>query len=68
MEQVFSYDIPGYIARKNLNQLIEKNYFIPQGAYLNRIGRNSRMYVDNYYMQAGNLHNIEGLIERLRNL
>lgn len=68
MTQKYTYDIPGYMTRKNLVQLIERNYFIPQGAYLNRISRNNRMDADNYYLQAGNLHTIDGLIERLRAL
>ncbi|MCK6208354.1 hypothetical protein KZX50_23250 [Bacillus infantis] len=68
LAQEFTYDIPGYMTRNNLVQLIERDYFIPQGAYLNRMGRNNRMDADNYYMQAGNLHLIDGLIERLRAL
>ncbi|PGS54241.1 hypothetical protein [Bacillus sp. AFS041924] len=68
MEQEFTYDIPGYMTRNDLVQLIENNYFIPQGAFLNRIGPNNIMDADNYYIQAGNLHNIQELIEMLQNL
>lgn len=67
IRQEFSYDIPGYMTRNNLTQLIDSNYFIPQGAYLNRIGRNNRIDANNYYMQAGDLQPINGLIDRLRN-
>lgn len=68
MEQKFSYDIPGYMTRNDLIQLIRENYFIPQGAYLNRIGKNNRMDADNYYLQAGNLHHIDNLVQILRQI
>lgn len=68
MRQEFSFDIPGYITHRNLVQLIERDYFIPQDAYLNRIHKNNKMDADNYYIQTGDMHPINKLIERLQNL
>ncbi|MFZ3198844.1 MAG: hypothetical protein WA181_22055, partial [Bacillus mycoides] len=66
MEQEFSYDIPGYITRQDLIQMIGRNYFIPQGAYLNRISGNNKLDANNYYLQTGNLDDISNLITSLQ--
>ncbi|SDO03281.1 hypothetical protein SAMN05518871_109154 [Psychrobacillus sp. OK028] len=68
MQQEYSYDIPGYITNRNLVQLIENNYFIPQGAYLNVIHEKNKMDADNYYIQTGHMHPINRLIKILQNL
>ncbi|QCT43468.1 hypothetical protein FORC086_05065 [Bacillus cereus] len=62
----FSYDIPGYITRQDLIQMIQRNYFIPQGAYLNRISKNTKLDANNYYLQTGNLNDISNLITSLQ--
>lgn len=66
INESFSYELTGYITRNNLIQMIEQNYFIPKNAFLNN--KKNRMDADNYYIQVGNLHNIQGLIDSLKNL
>ncbi|MFS0655105.1 hypothetical protein [Bacillus sp. 179-C3.3 HS] len=68
MQQEYSYDIPGYISHNNLVQIIENDYFIPQGAFLNRIDDRNKMDADNYYFQAGFMHPTDRLINRLKDL
>lgn len=53
--QHWKYDIPGFILRQDLIHIIHEKQIIPQGAKLN--GRKS-MDASNYYVQAGNLHDI----------
>lgn len=68
VRQKFSYDILGYMTKNGLIRLIRDNYFIPQGAYLNRISKNNRMEASNYYIQTGNLDPIADLTEILRKI
>ena len=58
----WEYDIPGYIDREFLVRVINNRNIIPQGVLLN--GR-TRMDAENYYVQSGDMSNIEGLIEIL---
>lgn len=64
----YTYDIPGYISRDDLIHIIKENYYIPQNAYLNRIEEKNKMDADNYYIQAGNLYDINELIKKLKKL
>lgn len=64
----FSYDIPGFMTNNTLIHLIKNHYFIPQGAYLNILSDKNIMDADNYYIQSGDLADINELIQRLQNI
>lgn len=59
----FTYDIAGWCTTNSLIHIMKNNYFLPQNSLLN--GK-IKMDADNYYIQAGNLRNMEELIERLK--
>lgn len=67
-EKVFTFDIPGFISRKTLIYLIKNNYLIKQNGYINRITKKNRLDAENYYIQAGNLHDIKILIDHLKRI
>lgn len=56
--QSWKYDVPGYITRQDLQQIISKHLLIPRGAMLN--GK-TRLDAENYYIQAGDLRPIDTL-------
>jgi hypothetical protein len=56
--QSWKYDVPGYITRQDLQQIISKHLVIPRGAMLN--GK-TRLDAENYYIQAGDLRPIDTL-------
>jgi hypothetical protein len=58
----WDYDIPGYITRELLKEAIIKKYILPKNSMLN--GK-TKMDAENYYIQAGDMLNIEKLIEHL---
>lgn len=58
-----AFDIPGYITRENLICLIDNGFVIRRGEKLNG---STIMDADNYYCQAGDMHNIEKLTEEIR--
>ncbi|OCA86020.1 hypothetical protein A8F94_14345 [Bacillus sp. FJAT-27225] len=64
-EYEYTFDIPGYMSRRTLIEMIRRNYFIPKGAYLNKIYKKNLIDANNYYIQTGNLKNIKGLIDDL---
>lgn len=51
----WNYDIPGFITHNDLVKVIKENFIIPQNALL---GKNTRMDAENYYVQSGDLKNI----------
>jgi hypothetical protein len=57
------YDVPGYITKDDLIYIINNGYILPKGSMLN--GK-MRMDAENYYIQSGNLRNIEDLVEILK--
>ena len=59
-QQKWSYDYVGYITNKDLKQIINQGNIIPQGALLN--GK-MPMDAENYYVQAGDMRNMESLKE-----
>lgn len=52
----WNYDIPGFITHNDLVKVISENFIIPQNALL---GSKTRMDAENYYIQAGDLKNID---------
>lgn len=63
LSQTWSYDIPGFITKDQLIYAINNNYVIKQGAMLN--GR-IPMDAENYYIQSGDMININELKELIR--
>lgn len=58
MSRQWTYNYVGYITRDDLRYIIENQYIIPKNAMLN--GR-VRMDADNYYVQAGDMRDINSL-------
>ena len=54
----WEYDIPGFITRDDLKDIIKDKQIIAQGAFLN--GK-MRMDAENFYCQAGDMHPIKTL-------
>lgn len=57
----WSYDSPGFIKHSELVQAIDNNFIIPKGALLN--GK-TRMDAENYYIQAGDMHDVNMLFKK----
>ncbi len=62
MSLEWEYDMPGYIKNADLAIIIKHKYLIPKGALLNGA---TRMDAENYYIQAGDLRPIDGLLSEL---
>lgn len=62
LNEDWSYDIPGYITNDELVYVINNDFVLPQGSML---GEKTRMDAENYYVQAGDMHDIDELIDRL---
>ena len=58
----WSYDIPGYINNNQLKYIISNNFIIPKGAIL---GKYTKMDAENYYIQTGDMTNINYLFKEL---
>lgn len=58
ISQEWTYDVPGYITRDDLKEIISEGHIIRKGAILN--GR-TRIDANNYYVQTGDLRKIETL-------
>lgn len=63
MSEIWNFDIPGYITRDDLRNIIENAYIIPQGAMLN--GK-MRMDASNFYIQAGDMRSMEDFIKKMQ--
>lgn len=61
-EEKWEYDVPGYITRDDLKQIINDGFILPQKALLN--GKVS-MDATNYYVQSGDMRDFEALIPNL---
>lgn len=59
----FVCDIPGYILHKDLIYIIENKYILPQKSFLN--GK-IKMDAENYYIQSGDMKNINELTTLLK--
>jgi len=60
--ELWSYDVPGYISNNELKILIGKQQIIPQNALLN--GKIT-MDAENYYEETGNLNDCRELIKNI---
>ena len=58
-----AFDIPGYITGEDLIYLINNRFVIRRGERLNA---STVMDAENYYCQAGDMHNIEKLMEEIK--
>ncbi len=61
-KEKWEYDLPGYITRNDLKQIIADNFILPQKALLN--GK-IPMDAANYYVQSGDMRDFEALIPNL---
>ncbi|WP_289665545.1 hypothetical protein [Flavobacterium panacagri] len=59
---VWEFDIAGYCSHQDLKNTINNNDVLPQNAMLNQY---TKMDVSNYYIQSGDLHPIDGLVQLL---
>nr|DAD64671.1 MAG TPA: hypothetical protein [Caudoviricetes sp.] len=59
MAKSWTFDIPGYVTREDLIQIINGEYIIPCGSMLN--GK-TRMDATNYYIQSGDLRDLNSFI------
>jgi len=57
------YDIPGYITKEDLIFIINNNYILPKNSLLNG---SVKMDAENYYVQSGDMREINGLIKTLQ--
>jgi hypothetical protein len=62
--QIWRFDIPGYLTHKDLVNIITDKQCLPQGAQLNN---KITMDADNYYVQSGDLRSLEKLISEMKN-
>lgn len=58
----WTFDIPGYISNKDFVYIINKEFRIPKGSLLNK---STKIDASNYYVQAGDLRNINVLCKLL---
>lgn len=58
--QKWEYDYAGYISHDELVYMIRNQYVLPQGSLLNG---GTRMDAENYYVQAGDMHEMDTLKE-----
>lgn len=65
INEKWNYDIVGYISRVDLINIINSNIVINKGEFLN--GK-TKMDADNYYIQAGEMRNINELINIIGNI
>lgn len=62
--RTWKYDIPGFIYHSELVRMISEGRIIPQNAILNynpNYSKQTVMDAENYYFQAGNMHNSKEL-------
>ena len=58
-KEEFEFDIPGFLTKFDIQELIQNRLIIPQNTMLN--GK-TRMDAENYYCQSGNLRDISSLV------
>lgn len=62
VEKEWEYDVVGFITKDDLCYIIKNDYILPKGSFLN--GK-QKMDADNYYVQSGDMRNINSLKEML---
>lgn len=63
MTERWTFDIPGYVTREYLIQIINKGFILPCVSMLN--GK-TRMDASNYYIQSGDMRNVNSFIRARR--
>jgi len=63
IESNWEFEITGYMNNGDLRKIINNGLIIPQNATLNRF---TKMDAKNYYIQAGDLKNINNLIKEIK--
>lgn len=58
----WKYDFAGFISLDELQYIIRNRLILPQGAMLNR---RTKMDAENYYVQAGDMHEISEFLEAI---
>jgi|TARA_Y100000310_G_scaffold232543_1_gene235382 hypothetical protein len=56
-------DIAGFVTQDDIVYVINNDYILPQGSYLNRF---TRMDAENYYVQSGDMKKMDELIKILK--
>ena len=59
MAESWTFDIPGYVTREDLVQIINEGFILPRGSMLN--GK-TPMDASNYYIQSGDMRSLESFI------
>lgn len=60
----WAYDIPGFITKEDLCDLIADGYILPKNSYLSLNGKKyTRMDAENYYVRAADMHSLSQLPE-----
>lgn len=59
MSESWTFDIPGYVTREDLIQIINEGFILPRGSMLN--GK-TRMDASNYYIQSGDMRDLNSFI------
>lgn len=62
-ENVWEYDIPGFITQEQLLEVIRGKYVLPQNSYLNGT---TLMDAENYYVQAGGMNDFSDIVSLLK--
>lgn len=63
MTETWIFDIPGYVTKDDLIQIIDKGFILPRGSMLN--GK-TQMDASNYYIQSGDMRSLNSFIRSQR--
>ena len=63
--ETWKFDIAGWVTKDEVRQAIKNGQFLSKGKLLQNI--NTSMDADNYYIQTGDMHNLDELIKELKN-
>ena len=56
------YDIPGFITHEELVDIIDEEFILPRNSMLNKY---TRLQAENYYVQAGDMHDLGEIFDLL---
>ncbi|NFS12031.1 hypothetical protein FDE77_12340 [Clostridium botulinum] len=62
--ELWAYDIPGFINNKELVYAIENKFILPK---LGQLGAKTKMDAENYYIQTGDMHDINEIFKLIKN-
>ena len=63
INEKWQFDIPGFITKFDLIDIIQNKYIIPKNALLN--GK-TKMDASNYYVQSGDMRSLDNFINELK--